>query len=258
MSWRLRGELAREQRSGIEAFPFVASDHALPVIKPAGQAHLFEGKLHNLRLAIARMHGLVLEPGQCFSFWERVGAPSPERGFLDGPSFLGGEVVATPGGGLCQLSGLLYNLALLAGCRIHERHPHSIDAYGEGRYVPLGRDATVAYPSKDLRFRNVLDGAVLLELELAPTLARGRIRSAVPQPFEVRLEVTDRRDVAPLVERRFDASLAPGEERCAPGLEGREVTAWRIFGGEREQLSRDVYRPTPTVVRYGPSRHAAS
>lgn len=94
-----------------------------------------------MRLAVARLQGLVLPPRGVFSFWERIGAPVAGRGFVDGPSFLAGEVVATPGGGLCQLSGLLYNLALLAGCRVHERHPHRIDAYGEGRYVPLGRDA---------------------------------------------------------------------------------------------------------------------
>jgi vancomycin resistance protein VanW len=228
------------------------------VIKPSGQAHLFEGKLHNLALAVERMHGLVLEPRGVFSFWERVGAPVTARGFVDGPSFLGGAVVATPGGGLCQLSGLLYNLALLAGCRIHERHPHSIDAYGEGRYVPLGRDATVAHPSKDLRFRNVLEVPLLLELSIAAHEARGALRSTAPLPFRVELEVTGRRDVAPPVERRFDASLAVGEEASSPGLAGREVTAWRRIGSERELLSRDAYRATPTVIRYGPSRHAAS
>jgi len=62
------------------------------------------------------------------------------------------------GGGLCQLSGLLYHLALTGGIGIVERHPHSTDLYTDAtRYTPLGADATTAYGYKDLRFKNTLD-----------------------------------------------------------------------------------------------------
>jgi vancomycin resistance protein VanW len=260
--WRARGRLGTEQRSLPDpAFAHVVAEYGLPIIKPAAQAHLFEGKLHNLRLAVSQMHGLVLPPGGGFSFADRVGPPTLERGFLEGPSFEGGKVRSSPGGGLCQLSGLLYNLALLAGCEIRERHPHSIDAYGEGRYVPLGRDATVAFGVKDLRFRNVLPAPLVLELSISETFASGRMLSTAPLPFSVLVDVERRGDVPSPVRVRRDDALAPGAERVEAGLTGRRVTARRTFrypdGRTRSQrLSRDVYRATPTIRFYGPSRNA--
>jgi vancomycin resistance protein VanW len=260
--WRTRGILGGEQRAVPDPdFAHVVAEFGLPIIKPAAQAHLFEGKLHNLRLAISRMHGLVLPPGGGFSFADRVGPPTLERGFREGPSFEAGRVRSSPGGGLCQLSGLLYNLALLAGCEIRERHPHSIDAYGEARYVPLGRDATVAFGVKDLRFRNVLPWPLLLELTASETFAGGRVLSTSPLPFSVSIDVEGRGDVRSPVQVRRDDGLAPGAERVEPGLTGRRVTARRTFrypdGQKRSQrLSRDVYRATPTTRFYGPSRNA--
>lgn len=260
--WRARGSLGAEQRPVPDpAFGHAVAEFGLPIIRPAAQAHLFEGKLHNLHLAVSRMQGLVLPPGAGFSFADRVGPPTLERGFREGPSFEAGAVRSSPGGGLCQLSGLLYNLALLAGCEIRERHPHSIDAYGEARYVPLGRDATVAFGVMDLRFRNALPWPLLLELTITETSASGRMLCPSPLPFAVTIEVERRGDVPSPIRVRRDGGLAPGAERVEAGLTGRRVTARRTFrypdGRMRSQrLSRDVYRATPTVRFYGPSRNA--
>jgi vancomycin resistance protein VanW len=80
---------------------------------------------------------------------------------------LGGELVVDFGGGLCQLSGVLYWLSLKAGLTILERHPHSRDIYRDhDRYAPLGADATVAYGFKDLRILNNLAAAICFRVSI--------------------------------------------------------------------------------------------
>jgi vancomycin resistance protein VanW len=116
-----------------------------------------ENKKHNLNLAITRIQDVVIQPGKIFSLWHLVGKPDQAKGYREGRSLVGNQLKAEMGGGLCQLSGLLYFLTLKAGFPILERHPHSLDIYTEAtRFSPLGSDATVVYGYKDLRFQNNL------------------------------------------------------------------------------------------------------
>lgn len=129
------------------------------------RTELWENKVHNLRRGGARIEAVAIEPGEVFSFWALVGPPTAARGWLDGRSLVGGRPVASPGGGLCQLSGLLYALALRAGLEIRERHAHSVDLYDAAtRFAPLGADATVAWPNRDLRLRNTLGQPICFRL----------------------------------------------------------------------------------------------
>jgi vancomycin resistance protein VanW len=115
----------------------------------------WEAKVHNIRCAAARVQNLAVLPGTILSFWRVVGRPTPANGYQRGRSLLGGQLQLDYGGGLCQLSGLLYQLSLQAGLTILERHPHSLDIYHDAeRYAPLGADATVAYAFKDFRIQN--------------------------------------------------------------------------------------------------------
>jgi len=117
-----------------------------------------ENKKHNLRLAIATFQDLPLKAGEVFSYWHYVGYPTKKAGYKVGINIIANKLDFDVGGGLCQLSGLLYHLALTAGLDIVERHPHSVDLYTEKtRYTPLGADATTAYGYKDLRLRNNLE-----------------------------------------------------------------------------------------------------
>lgn len=112
-------------------------------------------KIHNLRLAAARLEYTLVNEGEYFSFWRLVGPADAAHGFLISRTIIGGRIAEAEGGGLCQLSGIIYEAALRTGCEIIERHHHSVDIYRESeRYAPLGLDAAVAFPTKDLRFRN--------------------------------------------------------------------------------------------------------
>ena len=129
--------------------------------------HQLDSKRHNLQLAIHKIQNVIILPGQIFSFWHLVGNPNKAAGYVEGRTIQGEQVALTFGGGLCQLSGLLYFLSLKAALKIVERHPHSRDIYTDAtRFAPLGSDATVVYGYKDLRFENTLDVALCFRIEI--------------------------------------------------------------------------------------------
>ena len=109
------------------------------------------GKVQNLRLAARHLDCVLIPAGALFSFWRQLGMPSRVRGFVDGRMLQEGCLVPAVGGGLCQLSNALYDVALQAGCEIVERHAHSRIVPGSA--AVRGRDATVAWNYVDLRFR---------------------------------------------------------------------------------------------------------
>ncbi|HET7228812.1 MAG TPA: VanW family protein [Longimicrobium sp.] len=117
----------------------------------AGELPLVAGKVHNLRLALRRIHGVEIPAGAVFSFWAQVGRASRRRGFVAGRELREGCLIPSVGGGLCQLSNALYHTALQAGCEIVERHAHSRAV--PGSQAEAGRDATVFWNYVDLRFR---------------------------------------------------------------------------------------------------------
>lgn len=127
------------------------------VTQPFTHSATLEQKKHNLRLAAERIRCHVVLPGEVFSFWHAVGNPNTAD-FESSRGIVGGRLLIERGGGLCQASGVIYQLALLSRLEIVERHSHSKDIYTEdARFSPLGSDATVYYGYKDLRVRNTLD-----------------------------------------------------------------------------------------------------
>lgn len=105
----------------------------------------------NIALAAGKLNGMVIQPGEIFSFNKAVGDGSAANGFLTGRVLYQDTVAYESGGGICQVSSTLFNSFLLSGCTIIERHRHSRPV----RYVPLGLDATIRYGKKDLRVKNL-------------------------------------------------------------------------------------------------------
>ncbi|HEY9692325.1 MAG TPA: VanW family protein [Oculatellaceae cyanobacterium] len=129
-----------------------------------------ENKKHNLALAINRLENIVIPSGKLFSFWHLVGNPNYKNGYKEGRTIINNQLQSDIGGGLCQLSGLIYWLILKAGLVPTERHPHTHDIYTElTRFAPLGSDATVVYGYKDLRFINSLPVPICWQFQLLPT-----------------------------------------------------------------------------------------
>ncbi len=111
---------------------------------------LTAGKVQNLRVALGGLDGVEIEAGAVFSFWKQIGKPVARRGFVKGRELREGCLIASTGGGLCQLSNALYEAALRAGFSVVERHAHS--RIVPGSRAAQGRDATVFWNYVDLRF----------------------------------------------------------------------------------------------------------
>ena len=134
-----------------------ASPMHLPIqiLQPIRRSNFYDNKIINITRGAALLHNSCIRPAHNWSFWHLVGRPDAANGFVAGRNLVDGKLVAQTGGGLCQLSSLVYHLALMAGLTIKERHAHSIDIYEEeARYTPLGSDATVVWGFKDLRLYN--------------------------------------------------------------------------------------------------------
>lgn len=157
------------------ASPLVSADYR-------GAAIHQQGKNINLRVACAAIDGLLLAPGAVFSFWRHVGRPTRARGYVEGRMLQGGSLSPAVGGGLCQLSTALYEVALQANLTILERHAHSRIVPGPNA-ARAGRDATVAWNYVDLRFaspdRALRLGAVVTADDLVVSF-----RATLPPPSE--------------------------------------------------------------------------
>ena len=110
------------------------------------------GKIQNLRAAISGLDGIEVGAGEVLSFWRQVGKPLRRRGFVEGRELREGCMIATVGGGLCQLSNALHEAVLDAGLDVVERHAHT--RVVPGSRAEVGRDATVFWNYLDFRIRS--------------------------------------------------------------------------------------------------------
>jgi vancomycin resistance protein VanW len=172
--------------------------------QPIMPSAFFENKVHNMQTAATRIQQVLLLPGQVFSFWHVVGYPGARKGYKKGRNLVAGKIRGDYGGGLCQVSGLLYYVAIATGMEILERHSHSVDIYAEAdRCAPLGSDATVVFGYKDLRFRNTTAYPLRFRITANTRHIRADVFSGGPltatHPEFIRTDMPDRRVVQTLV-----------------------------------------------------------
>lgn len=152
---------------------------------------LQRNKVANLRLAASRIDGVVLHPGQTFSFWRLVGRATERGGYRPGLVLRNGEASSGIGGGLCQISNMLHWLALHSDLTVTERHHHSYDPFPDAdRVVPFGTGATLLEWIYDLKLQNPTSVDHQLRLRLTDTHLVGQLRAAAEPP--VRYEVLER------------------------------------------------------------------
>ncbi|MFA9380857.1 MAG: VanW family protein, partial [Acetanaerobacterium sp.] len=139
--------------------------------------------------AAAWLDGLLIYPGETFSFWRTVGRVSGERGYLAGMTIVGGRPESDIGGGLCQLANLVHWLVLNSPLTVTELHHHSDAIFPDsGRRVPFGTGTSVFYKNVDYRFRNDTDRTVQLRVWLEQDDLCGELLSESAFPCRYRIE----------------------------------------------------------------------
>ena len=121
-----------------------------------------ENRVHNIKLAAARINGTVVAPGEVFSMNKTIGDRTKANGYKLAGAITNGMSVTEYGGGVCQVSTTLFNAVLMADLAVEERYHHSWPM----EYAPVGRDATIATGMKDFRFRNTGDAPVTIVAEV--------------------------------------------------------------------------------------------
>jgi vancomycin resistance protein YoaR len=127
---------------------------------PAGQP-----RVHNIHVAADVLNNTVVEPGKLFSLNERLGPRTPEKGYVKAPILVNDGFGEDYGGGVSQLTTTVFNAVFFGGYRDVEHSPHR---FYISRY-PMGREATINYPSIDLKFRNDSTHGVLIRASYSAT-----------------------------------------------------------------------------------------
>ena len=173
-----------------DKLPNVVSSHSGYLIKKGKDIDpvLQENKAINIDLACRQINGIVIHPGEVFSFWKAVGSDSRRKGYRDGRIIEQNRITSGTGGGLCNLSNTIHLLVLHSPLQVTEIHYHS-DALApdEGKRVPFSAGTSVCYNHIDFRFRNTTDQDVQLVLWVADQTLYAELRSQRPFPWRYEL-----------------------------------------------------------------------
>lgn len=172
------------------SLPALMKGHRSPVLRRLAGVDmaLQENKGVNLALAAAAVDGVVVAPGETFSFWALVGHPTARRGFVPGLALGGGRLQTAVGGGLCQLANLIHYLVLHSPLTVTELHHHTDALFPDDRRrVPFGTGTSVYCPHLDYRFTNSTAQPVQIRVWLAEGDLCGELRAATPFPCRYRL-----------------------------------------------------------------------
>jgi Uncharacterized vancomycin resistance protein len=154
--------------------------------------YLQYNKITNLRLATDKINGILIKPGETFSYWRLIGKPSYRKGYLDGLVLCAdGTFKAGVGGGLCQLSNLIYWMTIHTPLTVTERYRHSHDIFPDvNRTQPFGSGATCVYNYFDLQIYNGTDCTYQLSVHLTKDSLVGEWRCS--RPVNLKYEVYEK------------------------------------------------------------------
>lgn len=208
----------------------------------------------NLKLAMQKLDGVVVNPGEIFSYNKTLGKRTAEAGYKEAGGYAGGRVVQTLAGGICQISSTLYDAAVYANLDIVERHNHMFLA----GYVGAGKDATVVYGAYDLKFKNTRKYPIMIKTSIGGGVAKISIfgiKEEVEYEVEISTKILSYTPYKVIYET--DNSLASGTEKVSQsGMNGCKSITYKILKLNGAQvsstvLSTDTYDPMNKIIKKG-------
>ncbi len=212
----------------------------------------WQNRRSNIALGAGKLHGVLIAPGEEFSFNQHLGEITAEAGYLEGSVILGGATVTGIGGGICQVSTTMYRAAYSAGYAITERNSHGYRVgYYEYAGAGPGLDAAIWQPDVDLRFINDTPYHLLIESSFlgANDAVQFRIYSSKHWHTEIEKPIIREIIAAPPPGYIEAADLAPGQSRQIDySADGADVLVYRnIFDRAGNLVAREQ-----TFTRYSP------
>jgi vancomycin resistance protein VanW len=178
-------------RRRTESLPVRVKKHGSLLMRELSEDEMVlqRNKVVNLRLAAARTDGLLIGPGETFSFNKVVGNCTRRKGYVEGMRLSNGDAVAGVGGGICQLANLVHWMVLHSPLTVVERSEHSFDPFPDkGRVLPWGVGCSIVYNYVDLVVRNDTATTFQLRTWVGDRHLRGELRSDRPTPASYRVE----------------------------------------------------------------------
>ena len=141
---------------------------------------LQKNKVVNLKLASKKIDGIIVNPGEEFSFWNLVGNATEKKGYVEGLVISNSKMKKGIGGGLCQMANMIHWLVLHTPLTVTELHHHSDALFpDEKRRVPFGTGTSISYKALDYRFKNTTPYPIQIRVWLDDKFLYGEIRSNV-------------------------------------------------------------------------------
>lgn len=156
--------------------PFKYYSHKTPLYRQLKDVDMYlqTNKVANLHIAVPKLHLATIKPGETFSFWRLIGKPTKRKGYKKGMVLKSGHVTTSTGGGLCQLTNLIYWMTIHTPLTIIERHRHGYDVFPDSnRTQPFGSGATCFYNYGDLMIENNTAHTYQLYIEVTKEYLEG-------------------------------------------------------------------------------------
>ncbi len=181
-SWYFDGKDYAKQKRSLNLKHKIFS-HKTPLLRQLKDVDMWMqyNKITNLKIASEKLTGITIKPNETFSYWRLLGNTTKRKGYVPGMVLFYGKVITGVGGGLCQLSNLIYWMTIHTPLTITERYRHSYDVFPDSRRnQPFGSGATCAYNYLDLQITNHTANSYQLVLSMTDTHLIGEWRSDNP------------------------------------------------------------------------------
>lgn len=177
-----------------EPLPNIVKSHTSILIRKlyGVDIKLQENKVTNISLACNQINGIIIHPGETFSYWQMVGKPTKEKGYKEGLVIGRDGFYAGTGGGLCQMANMIHYLVLNSPLQVTELHHHSDALFPDDRrIVPFGTGTSVCYNNLDYRFKNNTDQDIQILVWIDGGELCGELRSKKAFPCRYKLVEED-------------------------------------------------------------------
>ena len=164
-----------------ESLPYLHFSHRTILLRKLKDVDMWlqHNKIINLRIATKKLNGILARPGEVLSYWKLIGKPSKRKGYVDGMILKNGTFSPGIGGGLCQLSNLIFWMTIHTPLTVIERHRHGYDVFPDSnRTQPFGSGATCFYPHGDLMIRNDTEDTYQLLVSVGDEFLEGEWRAS--------------------------------------------------------------------------------
>ncbi|WP_022911070.1 VanW family protein [Aestuariimicrobium kwangyangense] len=238
IAWQSSGTPWAAEKSE-DDLPVKVKHHKSLLLRSLGESEMWlqHNKVTNLRLAAREVDGLVIRPGESFSFNKVVGNCTRRRGFVEGMRLSNGEARPGVGGGICQLANLLHWMVLHSALTVVERSEHSFDPFPDnGRVLPWGVGCSIVWNYVDLVVRNDTESTFRMGVRVGERHLEGELHADREQAFSYR------------VSARHEEFLKRGDEYF------RRNEIWRELIDRRtgDRVGEELVKRNCALVKYLP------